>query len=390
MNTSKRLEGIGEYYFSKKLREIADLNQQGKDIINLGIGSPDQPPHAEVIAVLQEESRKNNVHGYQSYKGVPALRRAIADWYKTWYDVEVNSEEEVLPLIGSKEGIMHICMTWLDEGDEALVPDPGYPTYQSAVQLAGGKVITYKLNEANDYEPDFNALQATDLGKVKLMFVNYPHMPSGKMPTRKLFQEIVDFGRRNNILIVHDNPYSFLQPLNAKFANPLSLLSVDGAFEVVVELNSLSKSHNMAGWRIGMLCGNKQRIDEVLRFKSNMDSGMFLPLQMAAVKAMSLGEEWFVQLNNMYSERRLKAYDLLRSLGCSFRMDQGGLFAWGKVGEKFRDGYELSDEVLYKANVFLTPGGIFGEAGNSFVRISLCATTDKLDDALSRIKSLNL
>jgi len=390
MNTAKRLEGIGEYYFSKKLREISELNQQGKDIINLGIGSPDQPPHAEVIAVLQDESRKNNVHGYQSYKGVPALRTAIADWYKTWYDVEVNSEEEVLPLIGSKEGIMHICMTWLNEGDEALVPDPGYPTYQSAVKLAGGKVISYNLNESNHYEPDFEALQATDLGKVKLMFVNYPHMPSGKMPTRKLFQEIVDFGRRNDILIIHDNPYSFLQPLNAKFANPVSLLSVEGAFEVVVELNSLSKSHNMAGWRIGMLCGNKQRIDEVLRFKSNMDSGMFLPLQMAAVKAMSLGEEWFVQLNRMYSERRVKAYDLLRSLGCSFNMDQGGLFAWGKVGEKFRDGYELSDEVLYKSNVFLTPGGIFGEGGNSFVRISLCATTDKLDDALSRIKSLNL
>jgi aspartate/methionine/tyrosine aminotransferase len=281
-------------------------------------------------------------------------------------------------------------MTWLNEGDEALVPDPGYPTYQSAVKLAGGKVITYKLNESNHYEPDFQALQEMDLTKVKLMFVNYPHMPSGKMPTRKLFQDIVDFGRRNNILIVHDNPYSFLQPLNAKFTSPMSLLSVEGAFEVVVELNSLSKSHNMAGWRIGMLCGNKQRIDEVLRFKSNMDSGMFLPLQMAAVKAMSLGEEWFIQLNGMYSERRVKAYDLLRSLGCSFNMDQGGLFAWGKVGEKFRDGYELSDEVLYKANVFLTPGGIFGEGGNSFVRISLCATTDKLDEALSRIKSLNL
>ena len=265
MTTSKRLEGIGEYYFSQKLREIDELNKQGKNIINLGIGSPDLPPHADVIKTLQEESAKPNVHAYQSYKGSPVLRRAIGEWYKKWYNVELNADTEILPLIGSKEGIMHICMTYLDKGDQVLVPNPGYPTYRSAVTLAGGKCVDYNLKEKNNYAPDFASLAKKNLSKVKLMFVNYPQMPTGQAPTKELFESIVAFGKENNILIVHDNPYSFI--LNE---TPMSLLSVDDAKDVVIELNSLSKSHNMAGWRVGMLCGAKERIEEVLRFKSNI------------------------------------------------------------------------------------------------------------------------
>ncbi|HEV8271048.1 MAG TPA: aminotransferase class I/II-fold pyridoxal phosphate-dependent enzyme, partial [Chitinophagaceae bacterium] len=276
METSKRLEDIGEYYFSQKLREIDELNKQGKNIINLGIGSPDQPPHPDVIKTLQEESAKPNVHAYQSYKGSPILRRAMSDWYKKWYNVELDPDTEILPLIGSKEGIMHICMTYLNKGDEVLVPNPGYPTYRSAVMLAGGKCKEYKLREKNNYEPDFDKLSGKSLKKVKLMFVNYPQMPTGQLPSRELFEKLVAFGKENNILIIHDNPYSFI--LND---NPMSLLSVEGAKDCVIELNSLSKSQNMAGWRVGMLCGAKERIEEVLRFKSNMDSGMFLPVQLA-------------------------------------------------------------------------------------------------------------
>jgi aspartate/methionine/tyrosine aminotransferase len=283
MQTAKRLEGIGEYYFSQKLREIDELNKQGKNVINLGIGSPDLPPHADVIKTLQEESAKPNVHAYQSYKGSPVLRKAISDWYKKWYDVELNADTEILPLLGSKEGIMHICMTYLNEGDKVLVPNPGYPTYRSAVKLAGGECVDYDLTEANNWEPDFEALDklVTSGGVFKLMWINYPQMPTGQLPSANLFEKIVAFGKKHNILICHDNPYSFI--LND---NPGSLLKVPGAKEVAIELNSLSKSHNMAGWRVGVLSGAKERIDEVLRFKSNMDSGMFLPAQLAAAKAL--------------------------------------------------------------------------------------------------------
>ena len=289
MTTSKRLEGIGEYYFSQKLREIDELNKQGKNIINLGIGSPDLPPHPDVIKTLQEESAKSNVHAYQNYKGSPILRKAIADWYNKWYGVELNPDTEILPLIGSKEGIMHICMTYLNEGDQALVPNPGYPTYRSAVKLAGGECVDYDLKAENNWFPDFEELEKKDLHprKIKLMWVNYPQMPTGQLPdTKELFEELVAFAKANNILIIHDNPYSFI--LNDE---PMSLLSVEGAKDVAIELNSLSKSQNMAGWRVGMLVGAKERIDEVLRFKSNMDSGMFLPLQLAAAKALGLGKD---------------------------------------------------------------------------------------------------
>lgn len=381
MKTSKRLNGIGEYYFSQKLREIEDLNKSGKDIINLGIGSPDMPPHPDVIKALQEESLKPTVHAYQSYKGSPVLRKAISDWYKQWYKVELNADAEILPLIGSKEGIMHICMTYLDKGDEVLVPNPGYPTYRSAVKLAGGKCVEYKLSEKNNYEPDFDKLEKKGLKKVKLMFVNYPQMPTGQLPSKELFEKLVQFGKKHKILIIHDNPYSFI--LNEK---PTSLLSIEGAKDCVIELNSLSKSHNMAGWRIGMLCGAKERIEEVLRFKSNMDSGMFLPIQLAAAKALLLGKEWYDEVNAVYKLRREKVFQLLYLLGCEYSKDQAGMFVWASIPSKYKDCYELSDEVLYNSNVFITPGGIFGTAGEKYVRVSLCAKEEKIEEAIKRIR----
>jgi LL-diaminopimelate aminotransferase len=404
MQTAKRLEGIGEYYFSKKLREIDELNKQGKNIINLGIGSPDLPPHPDVIKVLQEESTKPNVHAYQSYKGSPVLRKAMSDWYKTWYNVELNADTEILPLIGSKEGIMHICMTYLNDGDLVLVPNPGYPTYRSAVKLAGGVSIDYDLKEENNYEPDFDEIEkrievlngeasagiASSLsesrkGALRLMFVNYPQMPTGQLPSADLFEKLVAFGKKHNILIIHDNPYSFI--LNE---HPSSLLSVKGAKDVVLELNSLSKSQNMAGWRVGMLCGAKERIDEVIRFKSNMDSGMFLPVQLAAAKALSLGKDWYDGVNAVYSKRREIVFQLLDLLQCTFSKKQAGMFVWAKIPAKYKTGYELSDEVLYNSSVFITPGGIFGNAGDRFVRVSLCSTEEKFEESIRRIASPNL
>ena len=385
IQTSNRLEGIGEYYFSQKLREIDELNKQRKNIINLGIGSPDLPPHPDVIRVLQEESIKPNVHAYQSYKGSPVLRNAIKDWYKKWYSVDLNADTEILPLIGSKEGIMHICMTYLNNGDEVLVPNPGYPTYRSAVKLAGGNPVEYCLSEANNYEPNFEILNKQDLSKVKLMFVNYPQMPTGTNGNVELFKKIIAFGKQHNILIVHDNPYSFI--LNNE---PLSLLSIDGAKDVAVELNSLSKSHNMAGWRMGMLCGAKERIDEVIRFKSNMDSGMFLPAQLAAAKALSLEEEWHDEVNKIYAARRTKVFELLDLLNCTYSTNQVGMFVWAKtpfLNGHGKSGYEVSDEVLYNSNVFITPGGIFGTQGDGFIRVSLCGSIERFEEAIKRIKN---
>jgi aspartate/methionine/tyrosine aminotransferase len=380
MQTSKRLEGIGEYYFSKKLREIEELNKAGKNIINLGIGSPDLPPHPDVIKVLQEEAAKPNVHAYQGYKSSPVLRNAISEWYRKWYSVELNPDTEVLPLIGSKEGIMHICMTYLDKSDEVLVPNPGYPTYRSAVKLAGGKCVEYKLREKNNYEPDFEKLEKSKLKKVKLMFVNYPQMPTGQLPLEKLFEKIVAFAKKHNILVIHDNPYSFI--LNE---SPRSLLSIEGAKDCVIELNSLSKSHNMAGWRIGTLCAAKERIEEVLRFKSNMDSGMFLPLQLAAAKALSLGREWHDEVNDIYRQRRKKVFELLDLLKCKYSTEQVGMFVWAGIPKKYKDGYELSDEILYKSDVFITPGGIFGSAGDKYIRVSLCGSVERFEEAIERI-----
>ena len=382
ISVSKRLEGIGEYYFSQKLAEIAEMNKQGEAVINLGIGSPDMPPHPEVIKVLQEEAIKPNVHGYQGYKGIEALRKAVAEWYKKWYGVELNPATEILPLIGSKEGIMHICMTYLNEGDIALIPNPGYPTYRSAVQLAGGKCVEYELKEENNWLIDFDELEEKDLSEVKLLWVNYPQMPTGQLPTKKFFEKLIAFGKKHNILICHDNPYSFI--LNE---TPMSLLSIEGAKEVVLELNSLSKASNMAGWRVGVLCGAKERINEVLIFKSNMDSGMFLPVQMAAAKALSLGKEWYDGINAVYRKRRIKAYELLDLLKCTHSADQAGMFVWAKIPDQYQNGFELSDDVLYKARVFITPGGIFGSAGEKYIRVSLCSTEEKFQESIERIKN---
>lgn len=383
--TATRLEGIGEYYFSQKLREIDNLNKAGKKVINLGIGSPDLPPHSEVIKVLQEESAKPNVHAYQGYKGTPALRNAFAQWYKQWYQVSLDPETEILPLIGSKEGIMHVCMTYLNPGDHVLVPNPGYPTYTSAAKLAGGNCIDYTLSEVNNWYPDFqqlNKLVTSARNPVKLMFVNYPHMPTGALPTKDVFRDIVAFGQKHQIIICHDNPYSFI--LNDQ---PMSMLSIEGAKNCVIELNSLSKAQNMAGWRVGLLCGSGERVSEVLRFKSNMDSGMFFPVQAAAVKALSLGRDWYNGLNEVYRKRREIVFELLRLLNCQFEQGQAGMFVWAAIPERYKSGYELSDEILQKSGVFITPGGIFGSAGDKYIRVSLCSTEEKFRESIDRISS---
>ena len=379
---SHRLEGIGEYYFSTKLREIDELNKAGKGIINLGIGSPDLPPHPDVIKTLQEEASKDNVHAYQSYKGSPILREAIAEWYKKYYAVSIAPATEILPLLGRKECIMHLRMTYLNEGDQVLIPNPGYPTYTSAVKLAGGTPLYYELTAENNWAPDFENLEKSDLSKVKLMWVNYPHMPTGQLPSKLLFEKLVAFAKKHQILICHDNPYSFI--LNE---TPMSLLSIEGAKEVVIELNSLSKSQNMAGWRVGMLIASEERINEILRFKSNMDSGMFLPVQLAAAKALSLDKSWYESVNKIYQARREKVFELLDVLKCDYSKEQVGMFVWAKIPSNYKDGYALSDKVLYDANVFITPGGIFGSAGNGYIRVSLCGSIEKFSEAIKRIEA---
>ena len=383
IDVAKRLEGIGEYYFSQKLREIDEMNKAGKKVISLGIGSPDLPPHPTVIETLHEEALKTNQHAYQSYKGSPVLRNAIAAWYKKWYGVIIDPDTEILPLIGSKEGIMHICMTYINDGDTLLIPNPGYPTYRSAAKIAGANLLEYTLTEENNWLPNFEEIEKNDLQRVKLMFVNYPQMPTGQLPTEEMFEALVAFAKKHSILIVHDNPYSFI--LNDQ---PLSLLKIKGAKDVVLELNSLSKSHNMAGWRIGMLVGAKERINEVLRFKSNMDSGMFLPVQLAAAKALELGKEFHDEVNEIYKTRRRQVFALLDLLECKYDDKQVGMFVWAAIPTRYRDGYELSDKVLYGSNVFITPGGIFGSAGNNYVRVSLCCAEEKISEAIERIKTM--
>ena len=383
MQTANRLNEIHEYYFSAKLQEIEQMNKQGLQVINLGIGSPDLPPHPSVIEELHVQSSKPENHAYQSYRGSAVLRDAIAVWYKKMYNADLDAATEILPLIGSKEGIMHICMTYLNEGDEALIPDPGYPTYTSAVKLAGGKPLYYSLTADKDWEPDLDSLEKQDLRKVKLMWVNYPHMPTGKKASIPLFEKLVAFARKHNILLCHDNPYSFI--LNDE---PLSLLSIEGAKEVALELNSLSKSHNMAGWRVGMLCTHKDHIQNVLRFKSNMDSGMFLPLQLAAAKALALPNSWYESVNEEYGKRRFLVYQLLDILKCEYETTQTGMFVWAKIPAKYEDGFAISDEILHGANVFITPGGIFGASGNGYIRVSLCSKIEALEKAIERINEV--
>ena len=374
---ARRLGSVGEYYFSRKLREIEEMRRNGADILSLGIGSPDMPPHPSVMERLALESAKPSAHGYQSYRGVAELRNAFSKWYSERFGVELCPESEILPLIGSKEGVMHTVMTYISKGDKVLVPNPGYPTYSSAVRLAEGEVVSYALKEENGYMPDLAALPTEG---VKIMIVNYPHMPTGAVASKQSLQAIVEWCREHHILLVNDNPYCFLRN-----DNPLSLLSIEGAKDVAIELNSLSKSHNMAGWRIGMVAGAKEHIDEILRFKSNMDSGMFLPLQLAAATALSLGDEWYEEQNRVYRAREAKGLEIMEALGVECRPHQAGLFLWGRVpnGENC---YDFCDKLLYEKHVFVTPGGIFGDEGEQYIRISLCAPEELLQRVLERIK----
>jgi aspartate/methionine/tyrosine aminotransferase len=378
---ASRMGEVKEYYFSIKLKEIAAMREAGKDVLNLGIGSPDLPPPPEAIDVLTEESRFRNNHAYQSYVGLPELRQAFAEWYAKWFDVELDPKNEILPLIGSKEGIMHISMTYLEKGDEVLVPNPGYPAYRSVANFTGANIVEYKLEEELGWQPDLDALAKQDLSKVKIMWVNYPNMPTGGRADRAFFERLIAFAQEHKILICNDNPYAFI--LNDE---QLSILSIPGAKEVALELNSMSKAHNMAGWRVGMLAGKAEYLQNILRFKSNMDSGMFKPLQLAAVKALSEGKEWFDGLNSVYRDRREQVYELLELLGCTIDKKQGGMFVWAKIPNTYKDGFDLSDKVLYNAYVFITPGGIFGSQGEQFVRVSLCSDRDVFKEAIRRIK----
>ena len=374
---SHRLDGVGEYYFSRKLREIDSLRASGKQIISLGIGSPDMPPHPSVMERLAVESAKPNTHGYQSYKGSVELREAFAAWYGRKYGVKLDAGNEIMPLIGSKEGIMHIAMTYLNAGDKVLVPNPGYPTYTSAVTLAGGVPTPYNLTAESGWLPDFGSI---DPSGVKMMIINYPHMPTGATATLESLKQIVDFCRANSILLLNDNPYGFIRN-----AQPISLLQVEGAKDIAMELNSLSKSHNMAGWRIGMLAAARERIDEILRFKSNMDSGMFLPLQLAAATALGLGDEWYEAQNSEYYRREQVGKAIFDALGIEYAQNQAGLFLWGRLPEG-ENCYDFCDKLLYEKGVFLTPGGIFGSEGEKYMRLSLCAPQSVLESVLNIVK----
>lgn len=379
---ANRLNSVSEYYFSQKLREIAEMNAQGKNVLNLGIGNPDLPPSVETIEMLCKEAQKPDVHGYQSYVGIPELRQGFAEWYRKWYKVELNPATEIQPLIGSKEGILHITLAFVNPGDGVLVPNPGYPTYQSVSRLAEADVISYDLDEKNNWQPDFEALEKTDLSHVKLMWVNYPNMPTGANATTELFEKLVHFGKKHNILIVNDNPYSFI--LNER---KLSILSIDGAKDISMEMNSMSKSHNMAGWRMAMLAGNEQFVKWVLAVKSNVDSGMFRPMMIAAVQSLRNSEEWHNEMNYVYDRRRELAYKIMDLLECKYDKNQVGMFIWAKIPDTWKNAGELADKILYERNVFITPGFIFGSNGNRYIRISLCSPESMLKEVIERIQT---
>ena len=378
---ARRVATIKEYYFSKKLREVAQLNAQGRDIISLGIGGPDRPPHPDVVETLCTEASKPDAHGYQPYVGLPALRRAYAQWYERFYGVTLDPDREIQPLIGSKEGILHTTLTFVNPGEGVLVPNPGYPTYTSVSRLAEAEIFTYDLREQTGWQPDFDALEQLPLERIKLMWVNYPHMPTGRCASLELFERLVDFGKRHGIVIVNDNPYSFI--LNEK---PLSIFNVEGAKDIAIEMNSLSKSHNMPGWRMGMVAAKPQFIEWILKVKSNIDSGQFKPMMMAAARALQCDAEWYSTINAVYAERRRIAEQIMNCLGCHFDPAQRGLFLWGRIPDNYSGSEELADRLLYDARVFVTPGFIFGSNGNRYIRISLCATKEKMQEALCRIK----
>ena len=378
ITSSDRIRFVQEYYFSRKLQEIAKI--QNPSVINLGIGNPDLPPSETTINELIESSGDRKSHGYQLYKGIPELRIAFSEWYKNSYDVTLNLENEILPLLGSKEGIVHTSLAFLNPGDEVLVPNPGYVTYTNATRLAGAIPIPYTLNDESQWYPDFSNLAKSNLKKVKLMWANYPHMPTGARGDVTLFQNLIEFGRIHDILICHDNPYSFI--LNE---NPLSIFTADREINYSIELNSLSKSHNMAGWRVGMVAGRKEYIQAILQVKSNMDSGMFLPLQKAAVKALENPPEWQNNLNLKYLERRKHIWNILDKLGCEYRKDQAGLFVWAKIPQEFENGEEYSDWLLNEFHIFIAPGFIFGSEGNKYIRMSICVNESILNEVKNRI-----
>jgi LL-diaminopimelate aminotransferase len=381
IKTANRIANVEEYYFSRKLAEVRSLDTPELRVINLGIGSPDQAPSSNAIEALINSAKNPANHGYQNYKGIPPFRKAIADFYQNIYNVKLDTETMILPLMGSKEGIMHISMAFVNEGEEVLIPNPGYPTYSSVANLVGARLRPYDLKEELDWGIDIEALKRSDLSKVKLMWINFPHMPTGRTASRAELKELVDLARKNQFLIINDNPYSMI--LNDQ---PMSILSIEGAEEVALELNSLSKSHNMAGWRLGWVAGRKEYIESVLKVKSNMDSGMFLGLQHAATEALKNGKEWFTSLNKMYSDRKEAAKQILDLLGCSYSEKQSGLFVWAKAPAGVADVEKWIDEILYGTKVFITPGFIFGEAGRRYIRISLCCTVEMLNEALKRIQ----
>ena len=379
IKAAKRLDTVQEYYFSKKLREVRGLAAAGKPIINMGIGSPDLQPPVEVLAAIKSSLNDPSAHKYQSYQGLPELRSAISKFYKNKFSVDTNSEDEVLPLMGSKEGIMHISMAFLNEGDKVLIPNPGYPTYTSVTKLVGAEPLFYNLSNANNWQPNYKELEEQDLSDVKIMWVNYPHMPTGTNATLETFEKLVAFGKKHQILIINDNPYSFI--LND---NPVSILQVEGAKDTALELNSLSKTFNMAGWRVGMVLGNAAYISEILKVKSNMDSGMFYGIQKGAIEALQLSDTWFTVQNKIYEERRVLIWQLADKLGATYNKNTTGLFVWAKI-PKGKKAEEVTDAILYDKDIFITPGTIFGSQGEGYIRFSLCVTAAIIKEAISRI-----
>ena len=380
---AERLSLVSEYYFSRKLKEVAQMNAEGKDVISLAIGSPDMPPSEKTISKLCEVAQRPDSHGYQITMGIPELRQAMADFYKRWYDVDLDPSKEILPLIGSKEGILHVTLAFVNPGEEVLVPNPGYPTYTSLSKILGAKVVNYDLMEENGWQPDFNQLENMDLSRVRLMWTNYPNMPTGGNARMETYRKLVDFARRHNIVVVNDNPYSFI--LNKQ---PMSLLQVEGAKDCCIEFNSMSKSHNMPGWRVGMCIANPTFISWILRIKSNIDSGTFRGIQLAAAEALANDDEWHHEANiETYARRRQYAEQIMDILGCTYDKNQVGMFLWGKIPEKYADSEELTELVLHKARVFITPGFIFGSKGQRYIRISLCANESVFAAALQRVRT---
>jgi len=390
IHPADRIGSVDEYYFSKKLKEVARLNLEGRNVINLGVGSPDMPPSKQTLDTFSAEIRKADVHGYQPYTGIPALREGLAQWYAKWYGVQLDPETEIQPLIGSKEGVLHVSMAFLNPGDGVLTPNPGYPTYTAVSKLVGADAVSYALDEKNGWFPDFNKLERlleerrrarkTD---IKLMWVNYPNMPTGADANHEIFDSLVAFGKAHRIVICNDNPYSFI--LND---HPRSILNIPGAKDICIELNSMSKSHNMPGWRMAMLASNVQFVQWVLRVKSNVDSGQFRPMQSAVIEALKANKDWYDCINAVYRSRRDLAGQIMETLGCTYNKKQVGLFLWGRIPDHTVSGENLADRVLYEANVFITPGFVFGSAGNRYIRISLCSKNEQLGEALERIKKL--